>query len=168
MRVVVSYVGAALISALVTVLLLTYGHVDPAAPKGALQLPGTIVAFAPEIAIQTRRAGTFIASAGPEVTIPLRLLAATIVFVVLNIAALVLFETTDDAWRGARLWEMPKPLWAALIFTTLTSAIYMAAILWDIAPLPRLGLTPAGFAMAALAGGLVFGLGKPRREPLED
>ncbi len=168
MRVVASYVGAALISASVAVLLLTFGHIDPTAPKGALQLPGMIVALSPEIAIQTRRAGAFLASAGPEVTIPFRLIAATIVFVVLNLAALVLFETTDDAWRGARLWEVPKPLWAALIFTTLTSALYMAAILWEIAPLARLGLTPAGFAMAALAGGLAFGLGKPRREALED
>lgn len=167
MRVVGIYLGAALISGLVAVLLFAYGHIDPAAPQGALQVPGPLIALSPEFAIQTRRAGLFLASAGPEVTLPLRLLAATAVFVVLNVAALALFETADDVWRGARIWEAPKPLWAGLIFTLLSSALYMAAILWDIAPLPRLGLPPAGFAMAALIGGLAFGLGRPRRAALE-
>ncbi len=168
MRVVGSYIGAALVSALIAVALLVWGHVDPAMPRGPLQVPGALLALSPDIAIQTRRAGAFLATAGPEVTLPLQLLAATIVFVVLNFAALVLFETTDEAWRGVRLWEAPKPLWAALIFTVLGSSLYMTALLWDIAPLPRLGLPPAGFAMAALAGGIVFGLGRPRRVAEED
>ncbi len=167
MRVVGSYLGAALISALIAVGLLAWGHVDPLTPHGPLQVPGFLIAWSPDVAIQTRRAGAFLAAAGPEVTVPLQMLAATIVFIVLNFAALVLFETTDDAWRGVHLWEAPKPLWAALIFTILTSALYMGALLWDIAPLPRLGLPPAGFAMAALAGGIVFGLGRPRHAPEE-
>lgn len=168
MRVVGSYLGAALVSALIAVCLLAWGHVDPLAPKGPLQVPGALIALSPDFAIQTRKAGTYLAAAGPEVTIPLRMFAATIVFVILNFAALVLFETTDEAWRGVRYWEQPKALWATLIFTILTSALYMAAILWEIAPLPRLGLPPEGFAMAAFAGGAVFGLGRPRREPFED
>jgi hypothetical protein len=168
MRVVGSYLGAALVSALIAVGLLFWGHVDPAAPHGPLQVPGLVLAWSPDFAIQTRRVGTFIATAGPEVTMPLRLLAAIIIFLVLNFAALVLYETTDDAWRGVHLWEAPKPLWATLIFTIMTSALYMAAVLWDIALLPRLALPPEGFAMAALAGGLAFGLGRPRREATED
>lgn len=166
MRVVGLYIGAALTSALIAVALLMWGHVDPGAPKGPVQVPGQIIAISPELAIQTRRAATFLAAAGPEVTIPLRFTAAMLIYLVLNFGALVLFETSDDAWRGVHVWEAPKPLWAALIFTTLSTAVYMAALLWQIAPLPRFGLTPAGFAAAALAGGLVFGLGKPRREPL--
>lgn len=163
MRVVGSYLGAALVSAMIAVALLTWGFVDPSMTKGPLQVPGALVALSPDIAIQTRRAGSFLAAAGPEVTVPLQMLAATIVFLVLNFVALVLFETTDEAWRGVRFWEAPKPVWAALIFTLLGSALYMAALLWDVAPLPRLGLPPIGFAMAALAGGMVFGLGRPRR-----
>jgi len=165
MRVVGSYLGAALVSALIAVGLLFWGHIDPAAPKGPLQVPGLLMAWSPDFAIQTRRVGSFLATAGPEVTMPLRMLAATIIFLVLNFAALVLFETTDDAWRGVRFWEAPKPLWATLIFTIVTSTLYMAAVLWDVALLPRLALSPAGFAMAALAGGIVFGLGRPRHDP---
>ena len=168
MRIVVSYVGAALVSASIAVGLLAWGHVDPGAPKGPLQVPGALIALSPEFAIQTRRAGAFLASAGPEVILPVRMLAATLAFTILHFAGLVLFETADEAWRGHRLWEAPKPLWAALIFTTLGSALYMAALLWQIAPLPRLGLPPAAFAMAALAGGTFFGLGRPRRTAEED
>ena len=168
MRVVGSFLGAVAVSATIAAGLVAWGHIDPAAPKGPLQVPGFLIAWSPDIAIQTRRAGIFLASAGPEVTMPLRLIAAAVVFIVLDIAALVLFETTDEVWRGVRHWEMPKPLWAALIFTILPSSFYMAALLWDIAPIPRLALPPAGFAMAALAGGLFFGLGRPRREAHED
>lgn len=168
MRVVGSYLGAAVVSALIAVALLTWGFVDPSMPRGPLQVPGTLVALSPDIAIHTRRAGTFLAAAGPEVTLPLSMLAATIVFLVVNFAALVLFETTDEAWRGVRLWEAPKPFWAALIFTLIGSALYMAALMWEVAPLPRLGLPPAGFAMAALVGGMVFGLGRPRRASEDD
>jgi hypothetical protein len=168
MRVVGSYLGAALMSALIAVGLLYWGHIDPSAPRGPLQVPGLVMAWSPDFAIQTRRLGTFLATAGPEVTMPLRLAAALVIFLVLNFVALVLFETTDDAWRGVRLWEAPKPLWATLIFTMMTSSLYMAAVLWDVALLPRLALSPAGFAMAALAGGIVFGLGRPRRAPIED
>ena len=168
MRVVGSYLGAALMSAMIAVTLVTWGHVDPSAPVGPLQVPGFVIAWSPDFAIQTRRFSTFLATAGPEVTVPLRLFTATVVYLVLNFAALVLYETTDDAWRGVRSWEVAKPLWATLIFTVMPASIYMAGLLWDVAPLPRMALTPAGFAMAAFAGGLFFGLGRPRREALEE
>lgn len=168
MRVVGSYVGAVVVSAVIAVGLLAVGHVDPSAPRGPLEVPGGLIAISPEFAIQSRRLGAFLASAGPEILVPLKFVGAVVVFAVMNFAALVLFESTDDAWRGVRLWEVPKPFWAALIFTSLGSALYMAALLWQVAPVPRLGLPPAGFALAALAGGVFFGLGRPRREALED
>ena len=168
MRVVGSYLGAASISAAVAVTLLMWGHVDPATPTGPLRVPDFVVAWSPDTSIRLRRVATFLASAGPEVTVPLRVLAATLLFLLLDVVALVLYETTDDAWRGVAVWEGPKPLWAALIFTVLTSAIYMAALDWQIALIPRLGLPPSGFAAAALAGGLFFGLGCQRREPIEE
>ena len=167
MRIGGSYMGAVTVSAFFAVMLLTFGHIDPAMPRGAVQVPGLIVAFSPEIAIQARRAGVWLAAAGPEVLLPLKLAAALVVFLVVDFAAVLLFETTDDAWRGERVWEGPKPLWAALMFTALPSALYMTALLFQIAPIPRFGLSSAGFALAALAGGLAYGLGKPRREPVE-
>ncbi len=168
MRVVGSFLGAALMSAMIAVTLLDWGHIDPSAPTGPIQVPGFVIAWSPDIAIQIRRLTTLLATAGPEVTVPLRLFGATIAFLVLNFGAVALFEATDDAWRGVRTWEAAKPLWATLIFTVLPSAFYMSALLWEIAPLPRLALTPAGFAIAAFAGGLFFGLGRSRREPLEE
>jgi hypothetical protein len=162
-----SYLGATLISASIALMLFAWGHVWTAAPTGALQLPGTIVALSPEFAIQTRRLGNFLAGAGPEVTLPLRFAAALAVFVVLDAAAWFLFEASNDAWRGVRAWEGAKPIWAALIFTTLPTALYMAALLFDVALLPRFGLAPTAFALAALAGGLFYGFGQPRREAIE-
>jgi hypothetical protein len=168
MRVVGAYLGAALMSAMIAVTLLDWGHVDPSAPTGPMQIPGFIIAWSPDIAIQARRLTTFFASAGPEVTVPLRLFGATVAFLVLDFGAIALFEANDEAWRGVRPWEAAKPLWATLIFTILPSTLYMAALLWDIAPLPRLALTPAAFALAAFAGGLFFGLGRSRRDPVEE
>lgn len=168
MRIAGSYLGAAMVSACIAVLLLALGHVDPGAPRGALEAPRMLVVLSPEFAIQLRRADALLAGAAPEIVVTLRLLATTVAFAVLNAAPLVLFETTDDAWRGVRLWEVPKPIWAALIFASLSSAIYMAAVLLEIAPVPRLALPPAAFAVATLAGGLFFGLGKPRREPIDE
>lgn len=167
MRVVAGYLGAASISAGIAVALLGWGHVDPSMPVGPLQVPGWVIGWSPDLAIGFRRFTSYLASAGPEVTIPLRLVATLLLFLIVDFGALVLFETTDEAWRGVAGWEAPKPLWAALIFAALTSALYMAALEWHIALVPRLGLPPAGFALAALAGGLVFGLQCPRREAEE-
>lgn len=168
MRVVGGYLGAASISAVAAVALLGWGHVDPAAPTGPLQLPGWLIGWSPDFAIGIRRFTSFLATAGPEVTLPLRLVAALVLFLIVDLVALVLYETTDEAWRGVVGWEAPKPLWAAMIFTVVTSALYLAALEWQVAPVPRLAVPPSGFALAAMAGGLFFGLRCPRREPAED
>ncbi|MDK9696679.1 MAG: hypothetical protein OEL76_09825 [Siculibacillus sp.] len=168
MRVAGGYLGAALVSAVIAVALLVWGWVDPTAPAGPVQVPGWLIGWSPDIAIRFRNLGTFLASAGPEVTIPLRLAAALLLFLIVDLVALVLYETTDEAWRGVAVWEAAKPLWVTLIFTIVTSALYMAALEWRIAPVPRLGLSPSGFALAALIGGLFFGLGRPRNEPIDE
>lgn len=167
MRVLGSYFGSGLISGVATTLLLAYGWADPTAPTGALEVPGQLIALSPDFAIQTRRVDIFLTAAGPEATTAFKTVVAIGVFLILNVAAYVLHESTDDAWAGVPAWERPKPLWAALIFTAVTSLAYTLGILFQVPLLPRLALTPPGFAIAAFAGGLAFGFGRPRNPPTE-
>lgn len=157
MRILFGHVGASLAAAFVAALWVVFGAGDQTIAR-SFGVPDVLGTVSPGLAIATRQALAFQASAGQPFTALIDLAVAVPLFMVLNLAGLVLFVMIDRAWRGEVEWDKIKPLWGALIFSTLAIVVVLGSRRYGLPPFGQLRVEFLGLVAAAAVAGGITGL----------
>ncbi len=166
MRFLSNYVGASLIAAIVAAIWVAWFGADQTITR-SFGVPDFVGAISPSLAVSVRQILMFHAEIGIPTATVIDVLVGLPLFLVLNLAGLLLFSLVDGAWKGEPGWDKAKPLWAALIFTAATVLVVLVSRKYGLPPFDRLRVQLPGLAAATAVAGLLYGFGRMLREAAE-